>query len=142
MSCAKRCIRLFFHAVDAGLDMGIVNAGMLEVYEQIDKELLEYVEDVLLNRRPDATDRLIDYASQFEVLKKKAAADQKWREEDVATRLSHALVNGITEFIEEDTEEARAAASRPLEVIEGPLMDGMKVVANFSVPARCFCRRW
>ena len=128
-----------YHAVDAGLDMGIVNAGMLEVYEQIDKELLEYVEDVLLNRRPDATDRLIDYAEQFKGVKKeKAAADQKWREEDVATRLSHALVNGITEFIEEDTEEARAAASRPLEVIEGPLMDGMKVVGELFGAGKMF----
>ena len=109
------------------------------MYEQIDKELLEYVEDVLLNRRPDATDRLIDYAEQFKGVKKeKAAADQKWREEDVATRLSHALVNGITEFIEEDTEEARAAASRPLEVIEGPLMDGMKVVGELFGAGKMF----
>jgi len=128
-----------YHAVEAGLDMGIVNAGMLEVYEQIDKELLEYVEDVLLNRRPDATDRLIDYAEQFKGVKKeKAAADQKWREEDVAARLSHALVNGITEFIEEDTEEARAAAARPLEVIEGPLMDGMKVVGKLFGAGKMF----
>ena len=128
-----------YHAVEAGLDMGIVNAGMLEVYEQIDKELLEYVEDVLLNRRPDATDRLIDYAEQFKGVKKeKAAADQKWRDEDVAARLSHALVNGITEFIEEDTEEARAAAVRPLEVIEGPLMDGMKVVGKLFGAGKMF----
>ncbi len=128
-----------YHAVDAGLDMGIVNAGMLEVYEQIDKDLLEHVEDVLLNRRPDATDRLIDYAEQFKGVKKeKAAADQKWREEDVAARLSHALVNGITEFIEQDTEEARAAAARPLEVIEGPLMDGMKVVGELFGAGKMF----
>jgi len=128
-----------YHAVEAGLDMGIVNAGMLEVYEQIDKELLEHVEDVLLNRRPDATDRLVDYAEQFKgVKKKRAVADLKWREEDVAARLSHALVNGITEFIEDDTEEARSAAARPLEVIEGPLMNGMKVVGELFGSGKMF----
>jgi 5-methyltetrahydrofolate--homocysteine methyltransferase len=128
-----------YHAVQAGLDMGIVNAGMLEVYEEIDKELLERVEDVLLNRRPDATDRLVDYAEQFKGVKKEQAkVDQKWREEPVATRLSHALVNGITEFIEEDTEEARQAAVRPLEVIEGPLMDGMKVVGKLFGAGKMF----
>ena len=128
-----------YHAVEAGLDMGIVNAGMLEVYEQIDKELLEHVEDVLLNRRPDATDRLVDYAEQFKGVKKeRAVADLKWREEDVAARLSHALVNGITEFIEEDTEEARTAATRPLEVIEGPLMGGMKVVGELFGSGKMF----
>ena len=128
-----------FHAVEAGLDMGIVNAGMLEVYEQIEPELLEHVEDVLLNRRADATDRLIDYAEKFKGVKKeRAAIDQKWREEPVAARLSHALVNGITEFIEEDTEEARAASARPLEVIEGPLMDGMKVVGKLFGAGKMF----
>jgi len=128
-----------FHAVEAGLDMGIVNAGMLEVYEQIEPELLEHVEDVLLNRRPDATDRLIDFAEQFKGVKKeRAAADQKWREESVANRLSHALVNGITEFIEEDTEEARQRFARPLEVIEGPLMDGMKIVGELFGAGKMF----
>ncbi len=128
-----------FHAVEAGLDMGIVNAGMLEVYEQIEPELLEHVEDVLLNRRADATDRLIDYAEKFKGVKKeRAAIDQKWRDEPVAARLSHALVNGITEFIEADTEEARAAAARPLEVIEGPLMDGMKVVGKLFGAGKMF----
>ncbi|SVD83314.1 uncharacterized protein METZ01_LOCUS436168, partial [marine metagenome] len=128
-----------FHAVEAGLDMGIVNAGMLEVYEQIEPELLEHVEDVLLNRRADATDRLIDYAEKFKGVKKeRAAIDQKWREEPVAARLSHALVNGITEFIEADTEEARATATRPLEVIEGPLMDGMKVVGKLFGAGKMF----
>ena len=128
-----------FHAVEAGLDMGIVNAGMLEVYEQIEPELLEHVEDVLLNRRADATDRLIDYAEKFKGVKKeRAAIDQKWRDEPVAARLSHALVNGITEFIEADTEEARAAADRPLEVIEGPLMDGMKVVGKLFGAGKMF----
>ena len=128
-----------FHAVEAGLDMGIVNAGMLEVYEQIEPELLEHVEDVLLNRRADATDRLIDCAEKFKGVKKeRAAIDQKWREEPVAARLSHALVNGITEFIEADTEEARAVSARPLEVIEGPLMDGMKVVGKLFGAGKMF----
>ncbi len=128
-----------YHAVEAGLDMGIVNAGMLEVYEQIDPKLLEHVEDVLLNRRTDATDRLVDYADQFKGVKKeRAVADQKWREEPVGRRLSHALVNGITEFIEEDTEEARQVAARPLEVIEGPLMDGMKVVGKLFGAGKMF----
>jgi len=128
-----------YHAVQAGLDMGIVNAGMLEVYEEIEPELLERVEDVLLNRRPDATDRLVDYAEQFKGVKKEQAkVDQKWREEPVATRLSHALVNGITEFIEEDTEQARVNVARPLEVIEGPLMDGMKVVGELFGAGKMF----
>ena len=128
-----------YHAVEAGLDMGIVNAGMLEVYDEIEPELLERVEDVLLNRRPDATDRLIDYAEQFKGVKKEeAVADQKWREEPVAKRLSHALVNGITEFIEADAEEARQEYSRPLEVIEGPLMDGMKEVGKLFGSGKMF----
>ena len=128
-----------YHAVQAGLDMGIVNAGMLEVYEEMEPKLLERVEDVLLNRRPDATDRLVDYAEQFKGVKKERAdVEQKWREEPVGRRLSHALVNGITEFIEEDTEEARQAAVRPLEVIEGPLMDGMKVVGKLFGAGKMF----
>jgi 5-methyltetrahydrofolate--homocysteine methyltransferase len=128
-----------YHAVGAGLDMGIVNAGMLEVYDEIEPKLLERVEDVLLNRRPDATDRLVDYAEQFKGVKKERAdVEQKWREEPVGRRLSHALVNGITEFIEEDTEEARQAATRPLEVIEGPLMDGMKVVGELFGAGKMF----
>ncbi|MDG2214685.1 MAG: methionine synthase, partial [Verrucomicrobiota bacterium] len=128
-----------YHAVEAGLDMGIVNAGMLEVYDEIEPGLLERVEDVLLNRRSDATDRLIDYAEQFKGVKKEAAvADQKWREEPVAKRLSHALVNGITEFIEADAEEARQEYSRPLEVIEGPLMNGMKEVGKLFGSGKMF----
>jgi len=128
-----------YHAVAAGLDMGIVNAGMLEIYDEIEPKLLERVEDVLLNRRPDATDRLVDYAEQFKGVKKERAdVEQKWREEPVGRRLSHALVNGITEFIEEDTEEARQAATRPLEVIEGPLMDGMKVVGELFGAGKMF----
>jgi 5-methyltetrahydrofolate--homocysteine methyltransferase len=128
-----------YHAVAAGLDMGIVNAGMLEVYDEIEPQLLERVEDVLLNRRPDATDRLIDCAEQFKgVRKKEAAVDQKWREEPVAKRLTHALVNGITEFIEEDAEEARQECTLPLEVIEGPLMDGMKEVGKLFGSGKMF----
>ena len=128
-----------YHAVEAGLDMGIVNAGMLEVYEQIEPKLLKHVEDVLLNRRPDATDRMVEFAEQFKGVKKgRAKADQKWREEPVDRRLSHALVNGITEFIEEDAEEARQVAARPLEVIEGPLMDGMKVVGELFGAGKMF----
>nr|WP_221773390.1 methionine synthase [Ruficoccus amylovorans] len=119
-----------YHAVDAGLDMGIVNAGMIEVYDQVDKELLTYVEDVLLNRRSDATERLIEYAEQFKGQKGKddASTHQAWRDGTVEERLSHALVKGIGDFVEEDTEEARQKYGRPLHVIEGPLMDGMKVV--------------
>jgi len=128
-----------YHAVKAGLDMGIVNAGMLEVYEQIEPELLERVEDVLLNRRPDATDRLLEHAEQFKGIKKEeAVADQKWREQPVAERLSHALVNGIMEFVVEDTEEARQQFARPLEVIEGPLMDGMKIVGKLFGAGKMF----
>ena len=128
-----------YHAVEAGLDMGIVNAGMLEVYDEIEPELLERVEDVLFNRHSDATDRLIDYAEQFKGIKKEAVVgEQKWREEPVAKRLSHALVNGITEFIEADAEVARQEYSRALEVIEGPLMDGMKEVGKLFGSGKMF----
>jgi 5-methyltetrahydrofolate--homocysteine methyltransferase len=131
-----------FHAVRAGLDMGIVNAGQLAVYEDIPADLLELVEDVLFDRRPDATDRLVTFAGTVTGSGTKRAVDLSWREAPVAQRLSHALVHGIVDFVEADTEEARAQAARPLDVIEGPLMDGMKVSATCSVPARCSCRRW
>ncbi len=115
-----------YHAVKAGLDMGIVNAGQLEVYEEIPKDLLERVEDVLLNRRPDATDRLLDFA---ETVKgsgmKKAGEDLAWRDAPVVERMKHALIKGIDKYIVEDTEEARQHFDRCLQVIEGPLMDGM-----------------
>ncbi len=129
-----------YHAIEAGLDMGIVNAGMLEVYEEIPKELLEKVEDVLLNRRPDATELLVDYAEQFkgQSTGKKQEEDLSWREGTVAERLSHALVKGITNFVDEDTEEARLQHARPLEVIEGPLMDGMKVVGSLFGAGKMF----
>jgi len=131
-----------FHAIEAGLDMGIVNAGMLEVYEEISKDLLERVEDVLLNRRPDATERLVEHGEEL----KTAGASQKevkveeaaWRKETVGKRLEHALVKGIDTFIEEDTEEARKKLGRPLNVIEGPLMDGMSVVGDLFGAGKMF----
>ena len=119
-----------YHAVRAGLDMGIVNAGQLAVYQDIPADLLELVEDVLFDRRPDATDRLVAFAETVRGPGAGRAVDLSWREAPVHERLSHALVHGITDFIEADTEEARQAAARPLDVIEGPLMDGMKIVGD------------
>ncbi|MFI9815120.1 methionine synthase [Saccharothrix variisporea] len=127
-----------FHAVRAGLDMGIVNAGQLAVYEDIPADLLELVEDVLFNRRPDATDRLVAHAETVKGSGTKRVVDLAWREAPVAERLAHALVHGIVDFIEEDTEEARQQAARPLEVIEGPLMDGMKVVGDLFGSGKMF----
>jgi 5-methyltetrahydrofolate--homocysteine methyltransferase len=128
-----------YHAIDAGLDMGIVNAGMLEVYEEIDKELLTYVEDVLLNRRPDATDRLVAYGEKFKGESKSAKKDSnEWRKAPYRERMVHSLVNGITDFIERDTEEALSDLKRPLDVIEGPLMDGMKVVGELFGAGKMF----
>ena len=128
-----------FHAVKAGLDMGIVNAGQLEVYEEIPKDLLEHVEDVLLNRRDDATDRLLEFA---ETLKdkggKKKVEDLAWRDVPVAERLKHALIKGIDKFVVEDTEEARQQFDRCLQVIEGPLMDGMQVVGDLFGEGKMF----
>lgn len=126
------------HAVRAGLDMGIVNAGQLAVYEDIPAELRDLVEDVLFDRRPDATDRLVAYAGTVSGEATKRVADLTWREAPVAQRLSHALVHGIVDFIEQDTEEARQQADRPLEVIEGPLMDGMKVVGDLFGSGKMF----
>src|SRR5690606_19903214 len=114
-------------AVRAGLDMGIVNAGQLAVYEDIPADLLELVEDVLFDRRPDATDRLVSFAETVRGEATRRDVDLPWRDAPVEKRLEHALVHGIIDFIEEDTEEARQKAARPLDVIEGPLMDGMKV---------------
>ncbi|MEO1322890.1 MAG: methionine synthase [Pseudomonadota bacterium] len=128
-----------YHAIPAGMDMGIVNAGQLDIYDEIEPKLRELVEDVILNRNPDATEALVDYAEQFRGQKGKSAEkDMSWREADVNKRLEHALVNGITEFIDEDTEEARAAAARPLHVIEGPLMDGMNVVGDLFGSGKMF----
>jgi 5-methyltetrahydrofolate--homocysteine methyltransferase len=131
-----------YHAIAAGMDMGIVNAGMLEVYEEIEPELKVLVEDVLLNRRPDATERLVDFgeklkaASAGEAVSEKKA--QEWRNSPVEERLSHALVKGIDEHIEADTEEARVKLGRPLLVIEGPLMDGMGVVGDLFGAGKMF----
>src|SRR5205823_6111156 len=122
----------------AGLDMGIVNPGQLQVYEEIDKQLLTYIEDVLLNRRPDATERLVAYA---DTVKKKDKAEVKelaWREAPVEKRLEHALVNGIVDFIEQDVEQARQKYERPLSIIEGPLMDGMNIVGDLFGSGKMF----
>ncbi|OSQ45430.1 methionine synthase [Thalassospira sp. MCCC 1A01428] len=128
-----------YHAVKAGMDMGIVNAGQLVVYEEIPAELRERVEDVILNRRSDATDRLLEIADKYKGTggpEKKV--DQEWRKKPVNERLAHALINGITEFVEEDTEEARLQADKPLHVIEGPLMDGMNIVGDLFGAGKMF----
>lgn len=127
-----------YHAIRAGLDMGIVNAGMIEVYEEIPKDLLIAVEDVLLNRRPDSTERLVDLAETVKGDGKKIVQDLSWREQDVHERLKHSLVKGITEYIDEDTEEARQQYAKPLEVIEGPLMAGMSVVGDLFGSGKMF----
>jgi 5-methyltetrahydrofolate--homocysteine methyltransferase len=125
-------------AVRAGLDMGIVNAGQLAVYADIPADLLELVEDVLFDRREDATDRLVAFAETVHGKGTQRVVDLSWREAPVAERLSHALVHGIVDFIEEDTEEARQSAARPLDVIEGPLMDGMKIVGDLFGAGKMF----
>jgi 5-methyltetrahydrofolate--homocysteine methyltransferase len=133
-----------FHAIGAGMDMGIVNAGMLEVYEEIEPELKLLVEDVLLNKRPDATERLVDFGERLKTADaggtaaEKKAKEEEWRKAPVERRLSHALVKGIDAYIEVDTEEARAKLGRPLLVIEGPLMDGMGVVGDLFGAGKMF----
>ncbi|MBV8597407.1 MAG: methionine synthase, partial [Actinobacteria bacterium] len=127
-----------YHAIRAGLDMGIVNAGQLAVYEDIEPELLERVEDVIFARRPDATDRLVEIAERYKGEGTKRERDLTWREAPVEERLAYALVHGIVDFIEGDTEEARQKAERPLDVIEGPLMDGMRVVGDLFGSGRMF----
>ncbi|MCD9146961.1 methionine synthase [Pseudophaeobacter flagellatus] len=132
-----------YHAIQAGMDMGIVNAGQLAVYDQIDPELREACEDVVLNRRPkiggSATERMLDIAERFRGgLREEKTRDLAWRDWSVAKRMEHALVNGITEFIEADTEEARQSAERPLHVIEGPLMAGMNVVGDLFGAGKMF----
>ena len=128
-----------YHATQAGMDMGIVNAGMLEVYDEIPKELLDCVEDVLLNRRPDATERLLELAERFKGHGgKKLEEDLRWRDDPVEKRLEHALLKGIDRFIDEDTEAARLQYGRPLKVIEGPLMDGMGVVGDLFGAGKMF----
>jgi 5-methyltetrahydrofolate--homocysteine methyltransferase len=127
-----------YHAIRAGLDMGIVNAGQLVVYEDIGPELLELVEDVIFDRREDATERLVEYAGRVRGEGKRREVDLSWREAPVEKRLEHALVHGIVDFIEEDTEEARRRADRPLDVIEGPLMGGMQVVGDLFGDGKMF----
>jgi 5-methyltetrahydrofolate--homocysteine methyltransferase len=127
-----------YHAIKAGLDMGIVNAGQLVVYEDIPKDLLEHVEDIIFNRRPDATERMVTFAEQVKGSGTKRATDLKWREDTVEARLAHALVHGVVDFIEVDTEEARVKYGRPLTVIEGPLMDGMKIVGELFGAGKMF----
>ncbi len=128
-----------YHAIRAGLDMAIVNAGMLEVYEEIRPELKELVEDVLLNRRPDATERLVEYADTVKGESTEKVKDElEWRKGSVEERISHALVKGIVEFVDEDTEEARQKYGRPLNVIEGPLMEGMKIVGKLFGEGKMF----
>ena len=127
-----------FHAIKAGMDMGIVNAGQLVVYEDIPKDLLEQVEDVIFNRRPDATERLVQFAETVKGAGKKREEDVAWRDGTVEKRLAHALVHGTVEYIEQDTEEARQKYPRPLDIIEGPLMDGMKIVGDLFGSGKMF----
>ncbi len=127
-----------YHAIRAGMDMGIVNAGMIEVYEEVDPILLKLVEDVIFNIHPDATESLTTYAEEVKTKGKIIQREQAWREESVHERLKHALVRGITEYVEQDTEEARLLFARPLEVIEGPLMDGMNVVGELFGAGKMF----
>ena len=127
-----------YHAVKAGMTMGIVNAGQLGVYEEVPKDLLERVEDVLFNRRPDATERLVDFAENYKAEAKTSKEDLSWREGSFGERLTHALVRGIDTYVVEDTEEARQQFERAIEVIEGPLMDGMNVVGDLFGAGKMF----
>ena len=127
-----------YHAIQAGLDMGIVNAGQLAVYEEIPKDLLALVEDVLLNRRPDATERLVTFADTVKQKGKAAVKDDEWRTRPVEERLAHALVKGLTDYIDQDVEEARQKSTRPLDVIEGPLMAGMNIVGDLFGSGKMF----
>jgi len=127
-----------YHAIRAGLDMGIVNAGQLAVYEDVPPALLEHVEDVILNRRPDATERLVQFAETVKGEGTRRTVDLSWRNGTVGERLAHALVHGVVDFVEEDVEEARRTLPRPLDVIEGPLMDGMKIVGELFGAGKMF----
>jgi 5-methyltetrahydrofolate--homocysteine methyltransferase len=127
-----------YHAIAAGMDMGIVNAGQLGVYQEIPEDLRVHAEDILFNRRADATERMVEFAETVKGGGKVREVDLSWREKGVAERLSHALVNGLVDWIEEDTEEARQQAAKPLEVIEGPLMDGMKIVGDLFGAGKMF----
>jgi 5-methyltetrahydrofolate--homocysteine methyltransferase len=127
-----------YHAIQAGMDMGIVNAGQLTVYDEIAPDLKDRVEDVIFNRREDATERLVEIADEYRGVKKLDKKDLSWRENSVEKRLSHALVDGIVDFVVEDTEEARQKYDRPIHVIEGPLMDGMNVVGDLFGAGKMF----
>jgi len=127
-----------YHAIKAGMDMGIVNAGQLVVYEDIPKDLLEHVEDIIFNRRPDATERMVEFAATVKGGATRREHDLTWREAGVEARLSHALVHGVVDFIESDVEEARQRYARPLDIIEGPLMDGMKIVGELFGAGKMF----
>jgi 5-methyltetrahydrofolate--homocysteine methyltransferase len=127
-----------YHAIKAGMDMGIVNAGQLVVYEDIPQDLLDHVEDVIFNRRPDATERLVTFANQVKGAGTERKVDLAWREQTVEKRLAHALVHGVVDFIEQDAEEARQKLPKPLDVIEGPLMDGMKIVGELFGSGKMF----
>ncbi len=127
-----------YHAIKAGMDMGIVNAAQLGVYSDISADMLEMCEDVLLNRREDATDRMIKFAETVKSKGKEIVVDNKWRDQPVGKRLEHALIKGLTEFIDEDVEEARQLVEKPLHVIEGPLMDGMNVVGDLFGEGKMF----
>ena len=127
-----------YHAIKAGMDMGIVNAGQLGIYDDIPKDFLEHVEDVLFNRRDDATERMVTFAETVKSKGKEIVQDDAWRNQSVGERLKHALIKGITEFIDVDTEEARQGVERPLHVIEGPLMDGMNVVGDLFGEGKMF----
>lgn len=127
-----------FHAINNGLDMGIVNAGMIEVYADIPEQLLIAVEDVLLNRDKNATERLLEMAETIKGKGKERVEDLSWRNTSVEERLSHALIKGIVSYIDEDVEEARLKLNQPIDVIEGPLMEGMGVVGDLLVLVKCF----
>jgi 5-methyltetrahydrofolate--homocysteine methyltransferase len=127
-----------YHAIKAGMTMGIVNAGQIGVYDEIPKDLLEHVEDILFNRRPDAAERMVEFANAFKGEGRAQVEDLEWRKETVESRLSHALVKGITTWIVEDTEEARQKFERPIQVIEGPLMDGMNIVGDLFGAGKMF----
>ncbi len=127
-----------YHAIKAGLDMGIVNAGQLAVYEDIPADLREHVEDIIFNRRPDATERMVEFAATVKGAGTRREQDVAWRDAPVEARLSYALVHGVVDFIEQDVEEARQKYARPLDIIEGPLMDGMKVVGDLFGAGKMF----
>src|SRR4029079_16697117 len=127
-----------YHAIHAGMDMGIVNAGQLVVYEDIPKDLLEHVEDILFNRRPDATERMVEFAERVKGSGRKKEFDLEWRNGTVEARLSYALVHGVVDFSEAATQEARRRYPQPLSIIEGPLMDGMKTVGDLFGAGKMF----